>query len=63
MGPMWLVRAARMARNPPSKKMVLIVLTVVGCAAVIVGGERLLGLELERPGVNLRSGPEIRLAE
>ena len=63
MGPLWFVRAARMVRNPPSKKMVMIVLFVVGTAAVIIGGERLLGLELEDRGINMRSGPQIKVAQ
>lgn len=63
MGPLWLVRAARWARRPPSKERVMIVLGVVALAALIIGGERLFGIELEDRDWNWRRGPQIEVAE
>ncbi|TJZ93712.1 hypothetical protein FA743_00065 [Paracoccus gahaiensis] len=36
---MWLVRAARWVRNPPSAKMVMMVFGIIAAALVIAGVE------------------------
>ncbi|MEM9438130.1 MAG: hypothetical protein AAGA15_13920 [Pseudomonadota bacterium] len=41
----------------------LTVLIVCGLAALIIGGEWLLGLDLEERDFNWRRGPQIRVAE
>ncbi|MEL7299771.1 MAG: hypothetical protein AAFM92_05240 [Pseudomonadota bacterium] len=63
MGPLWLVRMARIVRHPPPFWKVLLVLGVAGAAAVIIGLEQLLGLEFEDRNLNLRRGPAIEVAK
>ncbi len=63
MGPMWLVRAARWVRRPPSWRMILIILSVVALSAVIIGAEQIFGLELAERDMNWRRGPQIKVAE
>ncbi|MEM6276572.1 MAG: hypothetical protein AAF714_06445 [Pseudomonadota bacterium] len=63
MGPMWMIRMARMARRPPPLWKVLLVLGVVAFAALIIGGEWLLGIELPERDINWRRGPEIKVKE
>ncbi|MDQ2092833.1 hypothetical protein NOI20_01775 [Rhodobacteraceae bacterium 10Alg 79] len=43
INPRHFIRMARWARRPPSRRMVITVLIVVGLAAVIVGIERTIG--------------------
>ncbi|MEM1373761.1 MAG: hypothetical protein AAGF78_05190 [Pseudomonadota bacterium] len=50
-----------MARRPPPLWKVLLVLGVVGASALIIGGERLLGLELPERDMNWRHGPKIEV--
>ena len=59
MGPIWWVRMARWARNPPSKRYVQIVLVVVGCAALIVLADWLFNPDFGERTMNLRRGPVI----
>ena len=63
MGPMWLIRAARWVRRPPSKRYVMIVLTVVAIAALIIGSEWVFGFEFEERNWNWRRGPQIKVAD
>jgi len=63
MGPMWMIRMARWARNPPSWTRVMVVLGVCGLAALIIGAEWLLGLDLPEREMNWRRGPQIEVAE
>lgn len=37
----WLVRASRWARNPPSAKMVILVLSIIAAGLVLLGLEYL----------------------
>ncbi|WP_299841581.1 hypothetical protein [uncultured Paracoccus sp.] len=37
----WLVRASRWARNPPSKRMVMLVFCIIAVGLVLLGIERL----------------------
>ena len=39
MNPIWLFRMSKSARNPPSARRVLLVLTVVALALLIIGAE------------------------
>ena len=52
-----LLRMAKWARNPPSARMVMLVLAIIAIGLVLVGLERVFGtpdwMELNR----LRSGP------
>jgi hypothetical protein len=41
MNPIWLMRMARWARNPPSSRRVIMVCAVIGVAATIWGIEAL----------------------
>jgi hypothetical protein len=43
MNPIWFVRMARWARNPPSWGMVMLVTGVIVAALAIYGVERLVG--------------------
>lgn len=63
MGPLRFIRLARMARRPPSKERVIIFLAVVGLAIVVIGGERLFGLEFKERDMNWRNGPKIQVSE
>ena len=63
MGPMWFIRMARGARRPPSWTYVMIVLGVCGLAALIIGAEQILGLDLEDRNINWRSGPDLKEAD
>ena len=63
MGPLWLVRMARMARRPPPLWKVLLVLGVIAAAFAIIGAEWLFGIELPERDMNWRRGPQIKVAE
>ncbi|MCH2077186.1 MAG: hypothetical protein MK180_09910 [Rhodobacteraceae bacterium] len=63
MGPIWLVRMARMARRPPPLWKILLVLGVVGLAALIIGAEWLFGIELLERDTIWRRGPAIEVAK
>ncbi|MGB0799656.1 MAG: hypothetical protein ACPGRD_10105 [Planktomarina sp.] len=56
MNPMWFMRVARMARNPPSKKRVMIVLGVIAICAVILGIEQFIGWPEFLTGNNWKGG-------
>ncbi|SEN62905.1 hypothetical protein SAMN04488003_12343 [Loktanella fryxellensis] len=43
MNPLWLLRASRWARNPPSARRVWLVLGVIAACLVLAGAEWLLG--------------------
>ncbi len=43
MNPIWLIRMARWARNPPSPGRVKLVLGVIACCLVLFGIERIFG--------------------
>lgn len=43
MRPIWLLRMARWARNPPSEKRVRLVLSVLALSLGLVAFERLVG--------------------
>ena len=43
MNPMWLLRMARWARNPPSTRMVIMVLAIIVLCVVLFGVEYFLG--------------------
>lgn len=43
MNPLWLLRASRWARNPPSARRVWLVLGVVAACLLLAGLERLTG--------------------
>ncbi len=43
INPRHFIRMSRWARRPPSRRMVITVLTVLALAAVIVGVERTIG--------------------
>ncbi|ULB09295.1 hypothetical protein ORIO_05070 [Cereibacter azotoformans] len=43
MSPLWLLRMARWARRPPSRRRVLLVLAVVGASLALVAVERVAG--------------------
>ncbi|MEM9854218.1 MAG: hypothetical protein AAF841_07155 [Pseudomonadota bacterium] len=63
MGPLWMIRMARMVRHPPPWWKVLLVIGVVAAAGVIIGAEWLFDLELPERDMNWRRGPDIRVAE
>ena len=56
MNPIWFLRMARWARNPPSWRMVLLVTGVIALAFAIYGLERAFGwpdwLTIERKPVS-----------
>lgn len=62
MGPLWFVRMARLVRRPPSWQRVMIILSVCGLAAAIIGAEYVLGLDLPERDFNMRRGPAIEVA-
>ncbi|MEO0357346.1 MAG: hypothetical protein AAF386_03440 [Pseudomonadota bacterium] len=39
MNMLWILRMARVLRNPPSKERVMLILAVVGMVALLVGAE------------------------
>jgi hypothetical protein len=43
MNPLWLLRASRWARNPPSARRVWLVLGVIAACLLLAGAERLFG--------------------
>ncbi|MGB1235114.1 MAG: hypothetical protein ACPG5U_05225 [Planktomarina sp.] len=43
MGPIWFVRMARWVKNPPSKKMVYLVIGITLSAAALIGIEQFVG--------------------
>jgi len=43
MNPMWLVRASRWARNPPSMRRVLLILGIVAVCLALYGFEQVFG--------------------
>jgi hypothetical protein len=43
MNPIWFLRMAKWARNPPSAKRVKLVLVVIAICAAIIAAERIFG--------------------
>lgn len=63
MGPLWWVRMARWARHPPPLWKVLLILGVVAASLLLIGIERVTGIELPERDINWRRGPTIEVAE